>query len=321
MVELSGLKSLGEWPKARGSIETVVRGVLGHLPRERNELQLKTLDEDSFGGVVRKRVNYFVDDWTRVSAWLFEPESRDELPAVLCCHRRVDCGKDEPAGILGDPSRALALHLAELGYVAIAPDSICAGERVTPGHEPYDSTVFYKDHPKMSALGKMLHDHMHALDVLCELRRVDRERLGVVGEGLGGANALMLAAFDERVQACVAWDAFTRFEGDGQVHRWWEDGGLAACPRLRIAIEAGEAQFDWEHVLAMAAPSPILLMSSNDACEGTNPESVAVAVSRAQHVYRLLAKGDALACRDYDPIVAPLSETVEVANDWFERWL
>lgn len=321
MVDLTELNALGEWPKVRGAIETAVRCAIGHLPRERNELQVKTLDEDFYAGYVRKRINYFVDDWTRVSAWLFEPDHRDEAPAVLCCHRRVEQGKDEPAGAHGDPRHALAQRLAEQGYVVIAPDCICAGERITPGHAAYNTEVFYKDHPKMSALGKMLHDHMHALDVLCEVRAVDPERLGVVGEGLGGVNALMLAAFDDRVQACAALDAFTRFEGDERARRWYDDDGFAICPKLRESIDGGELAFDWEHVLAMIAPSPALVAYAPNACAGSNPESVPVAVARAGRVYELLGKAEALALNAYDPIADPLLDMTEIVNDWFERWL
>jgi esterase/lipase len=43
------------------------------------------------------------------------------------------------------------------------------------------------------------------LDALCDLPAVDPERVGVVGVSLGGYYAPRLAAFDDRVKACVCW--------------------------------------------------------------------------------------------------------------------
>ena len=187
MVNLAKVSSLSGWPGVRGQIESAVLSVLGPIAsKDRVELQTKTVDELSFPGHVRRRVNYFVDEWERVSAWLFVPERKDEMPAILCCHSAVPQGKDETAGLEGEPLLALAQHYAELGYVTIAPDCITAGDRISTGLAPYDTKSFYKDYPKMSAMGKMLSDHMYAMDVLCEVKRVDSARMGVVGHGWRG---------------------------------------------------------------------------------------------------------------------------------------
>ena len=43
-------------------------------------------------------------------------------PAVLCLQQTTGVGKDEPAGIRGDPTLKYALELAERGFVTLAPD-------------------------------------------------------------------------------------------------------------------------------------------------------------------------------------------------------
>ena len=96
-----------------------------------------------------------MDEWTRVAAWLFVPEGREDIPGILCCHQAVAQGKDEPAGIDGDPNFAFARRYAELGYVTLAPDCIAAGERVGTGLAPYDTANHYADQPKLSAMGRM----------------------------------------------------------------------------------------------------------------------------------------------------------------------
>lgn len=321
MVDISKLKSPLQWGGVRSEVEACVRAVLGKIPEKRIEVQVKTADEIDGPGYTRRRINYFVDEWTRASAWLFVPSGKEEVPGILCCHQQVRQGKDEPAGIEGDPALAFARRYAEMGYVTLAPDCITAGERTSNRLAPYDTKAFYKDNPKLSFLGKCIADHMHALDVFNEVSRVDSARIGVVGHGLGATNALLLAAFDERVLACVASCGFTRFEKDNDVGRWARDEGLVLLPGLRPAIESGEFPFDWEHILSLAAPSALLVLTTLSDSEYSNPKSCQKAVTEAAKVYRLLGAASALDHFTHHDGHRIVPETLEVADDWFERWL
>jgi len=323
MVDLAKLTGLADWPSARKEIKSAVLSLLGRLPGEHAELQVKTVDEMSFPGYVRRRVNYFVDDWARVSAWLFVPEGKaeDEVPAVLCCHQEVPEGKDEVAGVSGRPTMAFAQRYAELGYVTIAPDCITAGERKSTGLAAYDTESFYKDYPQMSAVGKMLVDHMHAIDVLCETRRVDGERIGVIGHGLGGANAVLLAAFDERVRACVASCGFTRFAVDTSPGRWCRQDGFVGFPGLGEAAKSGKVSFDWEHILALAAPTPILLLTALNDKVLPHTKSCGQAAKLARGVYKFLGAEDALININHREGRRMTPEHLAIADEWLERWL
>jgi len=316
------VNSLSGWPNARSQIEATVLSVMGPIAsKDRVELQTKTVDELSFPGYVRRRVNYFVDEWDRVSAWLFVPERKDEMPAIVCCHSAAPQGKDETAGLEGEPLMALAQHYAELGYVTLAPDCITAGDRISTGLAPYDTKSFYKDYPKMSAMGKMLSDHMYAVDVLCEVKRVDSARIGVVGHGMGAANALFLAAFDERIQTCVASCGFTRFSADKNPERWALDSGFVYFPLLREAVKKGEFPFDWEHILALLAPSPTLVVTALNDPIYSNTKSCEKAVQLASSVYKLLGASEALGHLLHESGHRITPEALEAADDWFERWL
>lgn len=321
MTDLKKLKSASQWPPLRREIEAAITDVLGNLQKDHAELQLKVVDEQSFPNYVRRRVNYFVEEWERVSAWLFVPEDAEEAPGILCCHQTVPQGKDEPAGLEGDPLLAFAKHYAELGYVTIAPDCITAGERVSHGLEPFDTAGYYKDHPKRSAMGKMLWDHMHAIDVLCDMKIVDPARIGVVGHSLGGYNALFLAAFDERVQACIASCGFTRFADDSDPERWVRETGFCHFPKLRDAVKARSFPFDWEHLLALAAPTPILLLTAFNDDIFPNTESCGVAVELAGKVYAMLGAPEALENFTHESGHAVTYEALQQADEWFERWL
>ncbi len=321
MVDLTKIKKISDWPKARKELETVVRGVLAALPKERADLQTKIVDEVQLPSCTRRRVNYFVDEWERVTAWLFIPDGKEEAPAILCCHPRVPQGKDEPAGIEGAACLAFAQHFADLGFVTVAPDCITGGERVSVGLEPYDTSAFYKDRSKMSLIGKMLADHVHAVDLLCETKGVDSARIGVAGHGMGGYNALFLAAFDERVQACVASCGFTRFADDPHPERWVSDNGLACLPKLEEAVANRRFPFDWEHLLGLSAPSPTLLLTAlNDEVLGKT-KSCEKATKLARNVYRLLGENEALCNYEHRDGHSVSEEGLAKADEWFERWL
>jgi dienelactone hydrolase len=321
MTDLSKLKGMAQWPKIRQETEKAVLDVLGHPPRERAELQLLSTEEESFNGYSRRKVEYFVDEWVRATAWLFLPEGDDLAPGLVVCHDRTPAGKDEPAGLRGDRTLALAEYYAQRGYATIAADSIAAGERRSVGLEAFDTSNFYKDYPGQSALGKMVWDYSHAVDVLMDLRDVDHERIGVIGHGLGGTTALLLAAFDERIRACVSSCGFTRFHDDPGVARWVLDHDLALLPRLADAVASGIYPFDWEHVLALAAPIPVLLLTALDDPDAAAPESCAKAVKTAAKVYKLLGEPRALENIEHREGRALTPGLLDQADDWFEQWL
>ncbi len=321
MIDLSKLKNPLDWIQARKEIESAVMKTMGKLPKERADLQLKVIDEESFAGYTRRRVNYFVSEWERISAWLFLPDRKDQVPAVVCCHSEHPDGKAETAGLTGNRLMALAQHYAEQGYATIAPDSATAGERISPGKDAYDTTNFYKDWPKGSLLGKMMWDYTCALEALGDVPGVDGARMGIIGHGLGGTSALLVAAFDERVQVCVASCAFTRFQDDKQPGRWVQNGDCALLPNLEEAIASKSFPFDWEHVLALAAPTPTLVITALNDDRLANTKSCQKAVGAAKNVYRMLGAENALENWTHSNGRTITVETLDAADEWFERWL
>jgi len=322
VVNIAELSGVDEWLKMRQTIDSKLKTYLGKIPKDSTELQTKVVDEFEHPGYVRKRINYFVDEWTRISAWLFEPDDPDDKPAVICCHARNRIGKDEPAGANeGDPALAFAKHYAEMGYVTLAPDCVTAGERIYSKSEPFESKSFYKENPKWSLLGKMLADHIRAVDVLSDYQGVDPNRIGVMGHGLGGTNALLLGAFDERIHAVVASSAFTMLESDKNPARWTDDDGCVLLPKLKKDIEAGEFGFDWDQVLALLAPNPTLVLSSSKDEIFSNAESCEKAVKSAKVVYGKLGAKMALESFSHADGHTVTWESQLAADEWMDRWL
>ena len=293
---LAGVSSRPEWANRRQQIRRRLTRILGAFPRHKCALEPEVQEEKRLRAFRRLKVSYCVQKGERAPAWLFLPHGiQRPRAAILCLHQTVPQGKDEPAGISGKRSLAFAAHYARLGYVTLAPDSITAGERVYPGSKPYETGPFYERNPSWSAMGKMIWDHMRALDYLCSLEQVDSRRIGCIGHSLGGYNAFFLAAYDERVAACVASCAFTPLVADDNPMRWARETWFCHMPRLRPYIEKRRFSFDFEHVFALIAPRALLVITGlRDAIFGST-ERCADSMAAAAKVYSLLGARDRIA--------------------------
>ena len=196
-----------------------------------------------------------------------------------------------------------------------------AGERVLSSRVPFDSSTWYDEHPRGALLGKMLHDHMRALDAMQECRRIDGERLGVVGHGLGGANALLLAATDERVRVTVSSCGFVPFAKDGNLQRWYDDDGLVLAPKLKAAAAKQEYPFDWDDVLAMIAPNPTLVLTAENDEELPESKHCKAALDAAGKIYRRLGSKSALKQIRHKEGHRMTFELFDSVSTWFDRWL
>jgi pimeloyl-ACP methyl ester carboxylesterase len=252
-------------------------------------------------------------------AYLLIPDSvvrqhgqpRHRAPAVLVPHQTINIGKDEPAGLGMQPNKHIAKHLAERGYITLAPDYPNFGE--------YKIDVYSRGYA--SATMKGIWNHMRCADYLQSLPEVDPERIGVIGHSLGGHNSMFVAAFDERIKCVVSNCGFNSFPHymKGDLAGWSHKGYM---PRIREVYEARPEKmpFDFTEVVAALAPRPFLASApvhdGNFAVEG-----VKECITAARPVYDLFGAGDRLAANypecghDFPP------EVREVAYAWLDRWL
>lgn len=221
------VRSPAGWEVRRGHILANVQRVMGPLPGpERGvPLDVRVEAEERVGSLRRRKLTYQSEPGDRVPAYLFLPEpAARPAAAVLCLHQTTRIGKDEPAGLGGDPSLHYALHLARRGCVTLAPDYPSFGEH------RWD---FAAARGYASGTMKSIWDNVRAVDLLQSLPEVDGARLGVLGHSLGGHGALFTAAFEPRLRAVVTSCGFTRFHRD-DVPSWT---GPRYMPR--IASEFG----------------------------------------------------------------------------------
>lgn len=322
MMDLTQISGLTGWPDTRKRIEDALHDALRTPTYEPVDLQLRVAEENDVRGVTRRLVVFFLSEIEMVAGWLFIPEGKEDAPAILCCHQESLYGKDEAAGIDGAPRLGFAQHYAEMGYVTLAIDVPTVGRRSITRRDPYDIQAFNKENKEFSFAGKMLADHMRTLDVFSEIKRVDTTRIGVIGHGLGAFNALLLTAFDDRVQACVASCGFSRFSTTKtDAGRWPGQEKLVLLPNIVKAASRGAFPFDWEHILALAAPTPVQVITSMSNAIHENPKSCQKAITIAAKIYKLLGAQSALDHYMHHDGHVITPETLEVADEWFERWL
>jgi dienelactone hydrolase len=283
------VKTVADWEIRRRHILVNMQQVMGPLP-DRSKLpplEIRELETVKVGDITRRKIEYATEPGYHLRAFLFLPSvaAPGKLPAVLCLHQTIKIGKEEPAGLGGNPNLHYALHLAQRGYITLAPDYPSFGER------EYD---FAAKHGYVSGTMKAIWDNMRAIDLLESLEQVDAQRIGCIGHSLGGHNTMFTAVFDTRIKVLVSNCGFTRF------HKYYE-GKLAGwtsaryMPRIASIYDNNpdKVPFDFTEIVASFAPRAFLASSpvrdSNFEVSGVRDT-----IAAARPIFELYGKPDNL---------------------------
>jgi hypothetical protein len=255
----------------------------------------------------------------------------------LCPHQTAQEGKREPVGLAGNPQQATARHLVDRGFVTLTWDALCFGERHDPASGHYgDAVPFYTAHPRWSLLGKMIADLGRAVDYLFTLDVVDRARIACAGHSHGGITTLFGMALEPRLAAGASNCGFDTFRLDGNVWRW--SHATALMPRLGFYVsspyltmdryravpdsEVIQVPFDLHEVLALAAPRPLLLSTSDADFVFPNAGwSARAALARLRPVYAALGAPDELQGTFFADGHRLPPDVADQMYDWLERVL
>ena len=327
-----------EWIAKREEIKHLLLQVMGDFPPLTTLLNPRIVEEKEFEKYIRRKVIYTSEPGDDIPAYLFLPkDGAKKHPAVLCAHQTNPYGKREAAGIDGDPAMALAPRLAERGFVTLAPDEICFGERHNPllGHYG-DAIAFYRKHKTWSVAGKMVWDKSRSIDYLWTLDEVDPQRIGAIGHSHGAYGSLHAAAFDDRLQAVVSSCGFTTFRADGNTFRW--SHATPIMPKLGFYLggkemtwqtfqqfklkEVNQVPFDWHQILALIAPRPLFLSVSLDDEVFPGGESIQSEVlPRIEPIYDLYKSREKLEGHFFRGGHSFPDEAQQKAFAWLDRWL
>jgi dienelactone hydrolase len=255
-VPVDDRSSLAEWrTRCRGRLTEL----LGPFP-ERVPLNLETLEQVQCDGYRRDTVVFDTEDTMSTPAYLLVPDDRRTPgPAILACHGHGP-GKAQAVGLetTDAPNSDYAHQLARRGYVVLAPDLRCFGERADwnpPGIYACDINLVHATMAGLSPLTQNLWDLARGLDVLVGHRLVDPTRIGMVGLSLGGTMTLFLSAWDDRVAAAVVSGFFSSWTEAHKVP--WNMCGSQVLPGML-------GQLEHVDLGALVAPRPLLVQTGSE---------------------------------------------------------
>ncbi len=264
--------------RRRARLDALLGADPGRVP-----LDLEVRETTETAAYTRSSIVFDSEGTMSVPAYLLVPRDRREPgPAVLAVHghgpgKSEVCGIDTPT----DDGGAYAHALAEQGYVVLAPDLRCFGERVDwapPDKYPCDLNLVHACAAGENPLAQNLWDLARALDVLEQHDLVDPARIGAVGFSYGATCSLFLAARDDRVRAAVV---------SGYVSTWqrahsvpWNLCGSQVVPGMLGAVD---------HVSLGALVAPrALLVETGDQDPIFPLEGAREVVAALQTVYEAL---------------------------------
>jgi dienelactone hydrolase len=224
---------------------------------------------------------------------------------MVVFHSTIDYTIRQPAGLEGPADTYIGVHLAERGYVALCPRNFIWDYG---GLKWMDAVSKLKrDNPNWKGMTKMVWDGIRAVDYLCSLDCVDKNRIGCIGHSLGGKEALFLAAFDPRIKVAVSSEG-----GIGLTFSNWD-----AEWYLGPDIRKPDFPLENNQVLALIAPRPFLLIGG-DSADGEKSLPFILSV---KPIYALFGAGDALSFFNHKQGHAYPPEAQKRAYEWIDRWL
>jgi dienelactone hydrolase len=286
--------------------------LLGPFP-EPVPLDPATLETGPHDGYRMDKVVFDTEETMSVPAYLLVPDDRVAPgPAVLAVHGHGP-GKAQVCGLVSTdtPNGDYARQLVERGYVVLAPDLRCFGERTDwnpPDHYACDTNLVHATMAGANPLSQNLWDLARAVDLLEAHPLVDARRIGVVGLSYGGTMALFLSAWDKRIAAAVVSGYFSSVTESHKMP--WNMCGSQILPGMLGRIEHVDLG-------ALVAPRPLLVETGNE--DLLFPVAAATeAVAQLEVVYRHLAAGDKLA---HDVFDGGHQWHGAAAAPFLERWL
>lgn len=204
-------KSKDDWQRWRRAFRQKLVQNLGPHP-EPVPLEVEVLEKKQMSGYIREKIIFNSDPFSSVPAYVLIPDeagSKDRRPAVLCAHGH-GVGKDGAVGIVNDYQKQFAVELAKQGFVTLAPDWRCFGERKDrdewvrrPGRDGCNVAYLALGYFGFQLLHLDVCDAQRCLDYLQARPEVDKNRLGCMGCSFGGTMTTYISALDQRVKATV----------------------------------------------------------------------------------------------------------------------
>jgi dienelactone hydrolase len=313
------------WEKKRKATRAELWSLLGDLPPRPKHLNVVTVSRQERDGYTVEKFQFDNGAGSMVPGYLLLPQTaKGPSPAILYCHwhgGQYDIGKEELFRTNATPVPA-GPALARRGYVVIAIDACCFGERngQGPGGSSEKGGAGEMTASKFNLWvgrtlwGMIVRDDLMALDYLCSRPEVDRARIGVTGISMGSTRTWWALALDDRLKAGVGICCLTRYQNLIAHEELRQHGIYYFVPNLL-------RHFDTEAVVLLAAPRPLLFQSGE--MDGGSPvDGIRVIEQKAAQAYQLYRRPE-----NFRSIIYPgvghvyLPAMWEQTLAWFDKHL
>jgi dienelactone hydrolase len=235
-------------------------GELVGYATERVPLELEIRGSEDCDEYRRESIVFDTESDMSVPAYLLIPHGLDGPGAAVLAIHGHGPGKDIVCGLATTeaPNGDYAHQLALRGYVVLAPDLRCFGERADwnpPDHYGCDTNLVHAVMAGENPLAQNLWDMARCVDVLESHPLVDPGRIAVGGLSYGGTMSLFLAATDERISAAIVSGYMSSWS---EAHKMpWNMCGSQVLPGMLGRLEHIDLG-------ALVAPRPLLVESGRE---------------------------------------------------------
>jgi dienelactone hydrolase len=268
----------------------------------------------------------------RVPVYLVRPTAAKKLPAVIVLHGTGGSGKSQVAQLV---------EFAKRGMIGVAIDARYHGERAggAKGAAAYNQAIVRAWRSKPGAK----HEHPFYYDTCWDLwrlvdyletrRDIDAKNLGMIGFSMGGIEAWLAAAVDDRIKVTVPAIGVQSFRWSLENERWHGRANTIRAAHEVAAADLGQSKVNqqvcralWQKVdcpsmLRLFAGRPLLILNGEK--DGNCPlPGAKIAFAGAEKAFQEAGASDKLRIMVAEGVghrVTP--EQRAAAFDWFARWL
>ncbi len=174
-------------------------------------------------------LTYQAQPGIKIPALLMVPDqvtAKNPAAAIAVWHQHngeYHLGKNEPAGLAGNPMHHTGLALVREGYVVLCPDALCFEERQDPLGKLKDSVYERFEFLKEVVRGRCMAwrnilEMKRAVDVLCSRPEVKPDRLGCYGHSMGSTHSWLVGPLEPRLKCIVGNCCMPTYEAIEAAH-------------------------------------------------------------------------------------------------------